>query len=69
MGFLRCFQQLRSYRDETETWNWEEILFISRVVPRLFSVAEGPLTALHNAVHLYNDQANPHGDPVENRTC
>ena len=26
-GVLRRFQQLRSYRDEIDTWNWKEIPF------------------------------------------
>ena len=40
---LRRFQQLRSYRDEIETWNREEMHYSSRilVVPRGLSVAEG----------------------------
>ena len=32
MGFLSRFQQLGSYRDETETRNCEEIPFSSRIV-------------------------------------
>ena len=32
------------------------------------SVAEGPYTALHDAAHLYSDQANLLGDPAETRT-
>ena len=36
------FQQLRSYRDEIETWNREEIPNSSRIVPRGLSVAERP---------------------------
>ena len=40
MGILRCFQQLRSYRKEIETWNWEEITFSSQVVPKGFLVGE-----------------------------
>ena len=39
---LRRFQQLRSYRDEIETQNREEIPYSSRIVPRGLSVAEGP---------------------------
>ena len=39
---LRRFQQLRSYRDEIETRNREEIPYSSRKVPRGLSVAEGP---------------------------
>ena len=39
---LRSFQQLRSYRDEIETRNREEIPYSSRIVPRGLSVAEGP---------------------------
>ena len=39
---LRRFQQLRSYRDEIETRNREEIPYSSRIVPRGLSVAEGP---------------------------
>ena len=39
---LRRFQQLRSYRDEIETRNREEIPCSSRIVPRGHSVAEGP---------------------------
>ena len=37
---LRLFQQLRSYRDEIETRNREEIPYSSRIVPRGLSVAE-----------------------------
>ena len=36
---LRRFQQLRSYHDEIETRNWEEIPYSSRIVPRGLSVA------------------------------
>ena len=39
---LRRFQQLRSYRDEIETRNREEITYSSRIVPRGLSVAERP---------------------------
>ena len=39
---LHRFQQLRSYRDEIETRNREEIPYSSRIVPRGLSVAEGP---------------------------
>ena len=39
---LRRFQQLRSYRDESETRNREEIPYSSQKVPRGLSVAEGP---------------------------
>ena len=39
---LRRFQQLRSYHDEIETRNREEIPYSSRVVPRGLSVAERP---------------------------
>ena len=39
---LRRFQQLRSYPDEIETRNREEIPYSSRIVPRGLSVAEGP---------------------------
>ena len=66
---LRRFQQLRSYRDEIETRNREEIPYSSRIVPRGLSVADGPEAILHNAAHLYSDQANPLGDPAEIRTC
>ena len=41
-GLLRGFQQLRSYRDEIERRNREEIPFSSRRVPRGLSVAEEP---------------------------
>ena len=41
-GLLRCFQQLRSYRDETETRNREEIPFPSRILPRGLLVKEDP---------------------------
>ena len=39
---LRRFQQLRSYRDEIETQNREEIPYSLQIVPRGLSVAEGP---------------------------
>ena len=39
---LRRFQQPRSYRDEIETRNREEIPFPSRVVSRYLSAADGP---------------------------
>ena len=42
MGFLRDFQQLRSYRDEIENWNLGEIPFSLRIVPRGLPVAEEP---------------------------
>ena len=35
-----------------------------RIVPRGISVEGGPWTALHNAAHLYSDQAIPLGDPA-----
>ena len=41
-----------------ETWKREEIPYSSRIVPWGLSVAGGPQTALHNATHLYSDQAN-----------
>ena len=41
-GDLCRFQQLRSYRNEIETWIWEEIPFFLRIVPRGLSVSEGP---------------------------
>ena len=66
---LRRFQQLRPYRDEIETRNREEIPYSSQIAPRGLSVAEGPYAVLHNAAHLYSDQANPLGDPAETRTC
>ena len=49
---LRRFQQLRSYRDEIETQNREEIPYSSRIVLRGLSVAEGPQTVPNNAAHL-----------------
>ena len=48
-GFLRRFKQLRLYRDKIETQNQEELPFSSGIFPRGLSVAEGSLTALHNA--------------------
>ena len=39
---LRRFQQLRSYHDEIETRNREEIPYSLRIVPRGLSVAERP---------------------------
>ena len=39
---LRRSQQLRSYRDEIETGNWEEIPYSSQIVPRGPLVAKGP---------------------------
>ena len=39
---LHRLQQLRSYRDEIETRNREEIPYSSRIVLRGLSVAEGP---------------------------
>ena len=39
---LSRFQQLRSYRDEIETRNLEEIPYSSRIFPMGLSVAEGP---------------------------
>ena len=56
---LRCFQQLRFYPKVIESRKWEEIPSSSQIVPGSLSAAEGPLTALHNAAHLYRDQANP----------
>ena len=47
---LRRFQQLSSYRDDTETQNREEIPLSSRIVPRGLSVAEDhrqPPTTAH----------------------
>ena len=41
-GVLRRFQQLGSYRDEMENWNWEEIPLSLLVVPTDLSVAEEP---------------------------
>ena len=62
---LRRFQQFRSYRDEIETRNREEIPLSLRLVPRGLVVAEGPKTALQNTAHLYRDRANPLGDPAK----
>ena len=62
---LRRFQQFRSYRDEIETRNREEIPLSLRLVPRGLVVAEGPKTALQNIAHLYRDRANPLGDPAK----
>ena len=42
IGFEVAVNQLRSYRDEIETGNREEIPYSSRIVPRSLSVAEGP---------------------------
>ena len=42
-GFLQCFQQLRSYHDEVETRNKDEIHFSSWIVPMGLSVAEGAI--------------------------
>ena len=39
---LRRFQQIRSYRDELESRNREEIPLSSGIVPRCLPVAEGP---------------------------
>ena len=36
--FLRHFQQLRSYHDDIQTRNWEEILFSSRIVQKVLLV-------------------------------
>ena len=59
-GVLRPFQQLKLYSDNIETWNWEQIPFSLRIVPRGLSVAEGPKTVLHNRpAHLYIDLTNP----------
>ena len=53
-----------------ETWKREEIPYSSRIVPRGLSVAGGPQTALHNATHLYSDQANLlEWMQRESRTC
>ena len=52
---LRRFQQPRSYRDEIETRNIEEIPYFSRIGIRGLLVAEEPLTPLQNAAHLYSD--------------
>ena len=41
-GILHRFQQLRSYREETETRNQEEIPFSSQMVPSGLSVTEEP---------------------------
>ena len=41
-GVLCCFQQLRSYRDNIETSNREEISISSQIVPRGLSVSKGP---------------------------
>ena len=42
MGFYDAFHSLRSYHDEIETLNWEEIPFSSRKVPRVLSDADTP---------------------------
>ena len=39
---LRRFQQHRSYRNKIETRDREEIPYSLRMVPSVFSVAEGP---------------------------
>ena len=40
--FLCHFQQLRSYHDEIETLNREEITYSLQIFPRGLSVAEAP---------------------------
>ena len=49
---LRRFQQLRSYSNEIETRNREEIPFSSQIVPRGLSVAEGPRQP-SSTLHIY----------------
>ena len=56
--FWRSFQQLKSYRDEIETRNWEEITLSSQIVQRGLLVTEEPGTAFLNATRLHSDQAN-----------
>ena len=50
-------QQLRSYHNEIETRNREQILCSSSIVPGGLFVAE-PLMALRNTAHLYSNQAD-----------
>ena len=47
-----------SYYDEIETQNQKENFFALQIVPWGLSVAEVPLTALHNSAQLYSNQAN-----------
>ena len=41
------------------TRNQEKIAFSSRLLPGGCLVAEGPEPALHNAAHVYSEQADP----------
>ena len=54
---LSSYSQVISQRLETR--KQEEILFSLRIVPSGLQVAEAPTTSLHNATHLYSNQANP----------
>ena len=49
-----AFTSLRSYRDESETWNLEEISFSQRVyvVPGVLSVEERPRNPSEAVVHM-----------------
>ena len=52
MSFNIASTAHKSYRDEIETLNREEIPFSSQIVPRGLSVAD---YEWHNATHLYSD--------------
>ena len=65
MGFYVALNSL-GHIATTETQNREEITLSSRIA---LLVVEEPKTALHNAAHLYSDQAKPLEDPAEIGTC
>ena len=50
-SLYKCAALWRSYRDEIESWNREEIPFFLQIVPRCLLFAEGPQRALPNAAH------------------
>ena len=58
----KCLQ-----RDGTEGRDEFYVAFnrLGHIVVRRISVAKGPQTALHNAAHLYSNQANPIEDPED----
>ena len=77
VGWSGVHERIRKKRKERKVFyvafnslgHIAEIPFFLRIVPRGLSIAEGPTTALHNAAHLYSDQATPLGDPAESRSA
>ena len=54
----------KSYRCEIETWNWEEIVFFLRIVPRGLSVAERQSSTMPR-IYIATKPTRNFGGPAE----